>query len=456
MSRDAFQPPRRLRLNRAAFFRSIGYEPHPGQAAVHASRASRRILACGVRWGKTRAAAVEGLCAAMEPAERSMGWVVAPTYDLADKVFREIQILVLKYLRHRIISIRESDRRILLRNMAGGVSEIRAKSADNEVSLIGEGLDWLIVDECARLKPSTWQSHLSQRLIDRRGWALLISTPRGKGWFYEMFRRGRSGDGHHESWNGPSWQNPHLDRELIEAERGRLPERVFRQEYGGEFIEGSGSVFHNVRECATADWCGPRIGTSYVSGLDIARVEDYTVHVVMGYDRRVMYVARYTGVPWETQVAKVRYVAKSYMDARVLLDSTGIGDPFYDSLRMAEVKVQKYPFTQRSKAALIDNLAMMIEGGHIVLPKPEVWPAGIDELEAYEYSTSEHGTVRMAAPSGSHDDCVSALALAAWQVRLNRPMYRVRRLLRVTLQQAREYRRLQGPQGPITPLGRGT
>ena len=76
------------RLKKGAFFRDIRYTPHPGQREIHESAAPRRIVACGVRWGKTLCAAAEGLAAAMEPKERSFGWVVAPTYDLCDKVFR--------------------------------------------------------------------------------------------------------------------------------------------------------------------------------------------------------------------------------------------------------------------------------------------------------------------------------------------------------------------------------
>ena len=42
----------------------MGYQPHPGQAEIHRSTAPRRIVACGVRWGKT-------LCAAMEWYEKA-------------------------------------------------------------------------------------------------------------------------------------------------------------------------------------------------------------------------------------------------------------------------------------------------------------------------------------------------------------------------------------------------
>src|SRR5262245_20608992 len=272
---------RRPRLDKAAFFRDLGYKPHPGQVQIHSSPAPRRVVACGVRWGKTRAAAMEALAAAMQPRDRSVGWVVAPTYDLADRVFRELVILIAEQFRHRIIKLREHEKHIVLRNLGGGLSELRGKSAENPTSLLGEGLDWLIVDEASRLRPHIWEGHLSQRLIDKKGWALLISTPNGKGWFYELFLRGQGRDPDYQSWNNPSWTNPHLDAALIEAERARLPARRFAQEYAGEFVEGAGQVFRYVREAATGEWLDPIPRKAYYAGLDLAKVEDFTVLVIL-------------------------------------------------------------------------------------------------------------------------------------------------------------------------------
>jgi len=81
------------RLDKFALFRDLRYEPHGGQREIHRSTALHRIVACGARWGKTTCAAMEGLAAALQPAPRSIGWVVGPTYDLADRVFREIQLV---------------------------------------------------------------------------------------------------------------------------------------------------------------------------------------------------------------------------------------------------------------------------------------------------------------------------------------------------------------------------
>ena len=402
-----------LRLDKEALFEMLSYEPHPGQIEVHRSRAPRRVLACGVRWGKTRCAAMEGLAAALEPRDRSIGWVVAPTYDLADKVFRELVVLAAEHLRHRIVTLKESERKLVLHNLGGGVSELRGKSADNPVSLLGEGLDWLIVDEAARMRPMIWESHLTQRLIDKRGWALLISTPRGKGWFYDLFRRGQKGDRDYASWNHPSWTNPHLDQGLIDGERDRLPHRVFAQEYGAEFTEGSGAVFRNVRERATGAWQEPQQNERYYAGLDLAKVEDYTVLVILNDRREVVFVDRFHRLDWSTQVARVRGAIERYNDARVMIDSTGAGEPIYEALRRENVRGTPFSFTAKSKAALINNLSLMMEKGQITLPRPELWPEGIEELEAFQYSVSDAGNVKSSAPSGTHDDCVIGLALAA-------------------------------------------
>jgi len=411
-------PDPRTRFDKLRFLEDLGYEPHPGQLEIHRDEHPRRVVACGVRWGKTLCASMEGLAAAMEPNERSVGWVTAPTYDLANKVFREIVLTAQRHLYHRVIKVSESSGLLVLRNMAGGVSEIRAKSADNPVSLLGEGLDWLIVDEASRLKPDIWQSHLSQRLIDKKGWALLISTPKGKGYFFDLYRSGQEGrDPAYRSWNYPSWTNPRLDEALIEEQRRQVPERVFQQEYGAQFIEGSGAVFRYVREAATGEFLEPVKGAHYFGGLDLAKTKDYTVLVILDKDGRVVAMDRFNRLDWSIQVQRIRALAQRYNKVEFHIDSTGAGEPIYEALQKEGCKVRAYSFTQKSKSALVDHLAIKLEKRELVLPRPELVPELVDELEAFEYSVSDLGNTRSGAPYGYHDDCVIALALAAWSLK---------------------------------------
>lgn len=411
----------RLRVDKPALFRYLEYEPHPGQRPVHESNAPRRVLAAGVRWGKSLCAGMEALAAALEPAERSCGWVVAPSYELAQKVYREVTYAAMKYLRHRIVQIREHDHKLVLRNLGGGLSEVRAKSADSEISLLGEALDWVVIDEAARLKPRIWEAYISQRLIDRKGWALMISTPRGKGWFYGAFQLGQGEDPDFESWRLPSLTNPYLDADLIERERERLPKRVFDQEYMATFASGDGQVFMDVRERALLDtWSNPKPGEVYYAGLDLARVQDYSVLCVLNESCEVVFVDRFHRIGWTQQVARIRARLNHFNHASVLVDSTGAGDPVYEALRAAGCNARPYTFTSRSKAALIDHLTLLLERGEITLPTPQRCPELIEELEAFEYSVTDTGNVRTSAPAGTHDDCVVSLALAAYGLRTRR------------------------------------
>ncbi len=261
-------------LNKAAVFRDVGYAPHAGQFAVHESRASRRVLACGVRWGKTKCAVMEVVCALLEPRDReSLGWVVGPDHAVSDRILRQAHGVLEKHVPRRIIDYRHHALRV--RNLAYRVAVAEGRSAENPASLLGEGLDWLVIDEAARLKNEVWDEHLSQRLVERRGWALILSTPRGRGWFYDAYQRGQGSDPGYQSWTGPTWDNPHIDRDAVEGERARLEPEAFRQEYEGKFVGpgipqcdvcgyprsefGPIPIFQNGEEPGICAACGHRV-----------------------------------------------------------------------------------------------------------------------------------------------------------------------------------------------------
>jgi len=225
------------RLSKPALFRKLGYEPHAGQKLVHESTAPRRVLACGSRWGKTTAGAYEAIAAALQPGEQTLGWICAPTYDLADRIYRLVVATVRERLPHRVVEINEREKCFKIANLGGGLSEVRCKSADNPVSLLGEALDWLIVDEATKMPSNVWERNLSQRLVDRNGWALLLSTPRGLNWFYRLYKLGQKNrDPDVASWRSPTWDNPHIPAKSVEDERRRLTEDAFDEMFGAMFL----------------------------------------------------------------------------------------------------------------------------------------------------------------------------------------------------------------------------
>jgi hypothetical protein len=232
------------RLDKSELFRALDYRPHAGQLLVHRSTKPRRVLAAGARFGKSVCASMEAVAALLEPREKALGWTVAPTLDLSERVFLRVVLCLQEHFAHRICELDLRERKIVVCNLGGGMSTLQGKTGDNPVSLLGEGLNFLIVDEAAHLRPELWPEYLSQRLIGARGWALIISTPGGRDWFWRLYRRGQKNrDPQFESWALPTWINPHVDKELIEQERARLPAETFGQVYAAQFVD------------ADLEWC---------------------------------------------------------------------------------------------------------------------------------------------------------------------------------------------------------
>jgi len=93
--------------------------------------------------------------------------------------------LVDRMVKHKWVSkINHSDLKIILKNG----SEISLRGADNENSLRGVGLDFLVMDEFADIKEHAYTEVLRPTLSDkgRMGAALFCGTPRGYGnWSYK-------------------------------------------------------------------------------------------------------------------------------------------------------------------------------------------------------------------------------------------------------------------------------
>lgn len=225
------------RLRKRELFRSIGYVPHGVQVEVHRSRARTRVLVCGTRFGKSTCAAMEAVAALLEPRADSLGWVVGPNLEVTGRVIDRVRMVLHEHFAWRIEKDVEREKRVVVRNLGGGVSELRGKSADAPASLLGAELDWLVVDECASVRRAVWEERLSARLLGRRGWSLLVGTPQELDWFADLFLVGLAGtDREVAAWRAPTWENPHIARELIEAERGRLATEVFEQQYAARFL----------------------------------------------------------------------------------------------------------------------------------------------------------------------------------------------------------------------------
>jgi len=384
---------------------------HPNQDTVFSSDAKVKVLCAGRRFGKTVLASNLVVSTAFTKPE-SMSWVVSPKYSQTMIMWR---MIVKKIPKEYVSDSSKSDLWLELENG----SMVFAKSADNPDSLVGEGLDLCIVDEAARVKAEAWEVALQPALMDKDGDALLISTPKGKNWFYQEWLRGniyREEYPEYQSFTYSSYDNPFLSREVIQRMVRKLTKVNYRQEILAEFIDDGGEVFHNVDACLLPSgytFPSPIPDRFYVMGVDLAKVSDYTVITVIDSETRgVVYLRRLDHMDWSVQKKIISAVATKWNDATLLIDATGVGDPVVEDLLTTVNNVRPLKLSNTQKTQIIEGLVVALENSSLLIPRD---PNLLGELGAYTYERlPQSGLIRYSAPSGFHDDFVVSLALAVW------------------------------------------
>jgi len=242
------------------------------------------------------------------------------------------------------------------------------------------------------------------------GRALFVSTPKGRNWFFELYGRGLDDNfPDYESFKFPTVSNPYIDPAEVEEARRTLPADAFRQEYEAEFLEDSAGVFRGILNCVKGDFGEPKPGHRYAIGWDIAKHTDFSVIFVIDIDtKHIVAYDRFNQIDYSLQIERLDRIAKKY-NAKVLMDSTGVGDPVLEQVKRKGIQVEGYSFNNTTKQQLIEALAVAIENEEISYPKIDTL---IHELQLYEYEITRAGNVRYNAPQGYHDDTVIALGLA--------------------------------------------
>ena len=282
-----------LMLSQDKVFQKVGFEPHHGQQIVLTSPARFKAVSCGRRFGKSVIGGNTLVTQAFHsffrrPELQTRGirmeyWIVGPNYSDSEKEFR----VLWNTLKRQEFPFDKpgtyndplgGNMHISLWN---GLYQVHAKSAAHPESLVGEGLHGVVMAEAAKIKEKVWVKYVRPTLNDFQGWAQLTSTPEGKNWFYEMWKRGQ--DPNQEawaSWRMPAWANPHVypkgaTSAQIASVRERLSLRLpvtseyvtqlgidtevaqlmldltepaFNQEIGAEFTDFVGRVFKEFDE----------------------------------------------------------------------------------------------------------------------------------------------------------------------------------------------------------------
>ncbi len=365
--------------------------PHTNQAKVLNSKARFKVLMSGRRWGKSL------ICQVITCLESMQGKRVAyitPTYLLAKAFFDELALL----MPANVAIPNRSD--LTFKLISGG--SIRFFTGERLDNLRGLKFHYVIIDEASFIPDleDGWNNAIRPTLTDYQGKAIFLSTPKGKNFFYSLFLKGIDPSPEWESFKFSSYDNPHISDDEIDSARLALPEVVFEQEYMANPAENSANPFGSqaLSKCLSA--MSDQNVKCY--GIDLAKYSDWTVIIGLDNNGNVAYFERFQS-DWSTTQNKIRQLPKAPM----LIDSTGVGDPVVEQLQREGLAIEGFKFTSQSKQELMLGLQVAIHQEKI-----HYTPGMIqEELEIFEYQYSANG-VKYSAPSGFHDDCVMALALA--------------------------------------------
>jgi len=379
---------------------TINANPTPAQSVIHEDKSRFRVVDAGRRFGKTRLGIMECLEVA---AGGGRAWWVAPTYKIAQVGWRP-----LRQMASRIpgVDTRLSDMSITTPTKG----EVSIRSADNPDALRGEGLDFVVLDECAFMKPEAWGQSLRPALSDREGRALFISTPRGRNWFWDLFIRGQSED-NWKSFKFATSDNPYILQEEIEIAKMELPELIFRQEYMAEFVDSEGAVFRRIQEAAILDPIeAPANGNQYAAGVDVASAVDYTVVTILDVaSRDMVYMDRFNRVDYPVLIDRLNALWQRWDLSGMTIEANSIGQPVIDHMRKAGLEVTPFTTTNITKQSIIQRLQSAFEHGSIrILNNPIL----VGELLSFESKRTAGGAFTYSAPDGMHDDTVMSLAIA--------------------------------------------
>ena len=314
-----------------------------------------------------------------------------------------------------------------IRYCNGAVTEFKTTKKKGE-SIEGKQYGYISADEIA-LEPHLEFIREKILLPRMRAWTDSQidygATPKGYTAFYRILRTIERAGGH--VCGGSSYENPHIDHKLLDYLKGIYSPTKFKQIILGEFIDTAGMMFASRVEKLFDDsleFEEAGRGSKYIEGWDLARGRKKTADQTVGY-RLKHNIASYQitkrwafQLPWtekereninnelgkdKEQSSIEREIRNAYYEsnAKVFLDSTGLGDTLYGIVQDIAKPVD---FRGGRKDELLDNLQAVIDAG---LLKAPFIPELADEMTVYQRNDKDIDT-----------DNIMALAVACSSIKV--------------------------------------
>lgn len=417
-----------------------GLTPHEYQFKFYHAPQKDKLWVAGVRSGKTLCAAMGFLhYAVYHPYSRLANASISA--DQANIVFSSVCDLAERpAFSHWVEDIQKHPYpKVILVNGA----QIWFRSVGYEAELWrGHEFDWINIDEVAYIAREQAIKTLRGRLlgayhvdgkqIQRAGIMTMMSSPKGKGWLFERWKKGDARNFPHIaqpdkylSMRSTTRDNPALSKEAIADLEAEYTSRMRDQEIQGLFLDSDDCVFpweHITYACdeherpevsllneSVRRWLNSH-NMSYHDDVTHFALEPNRDRVYLnswdlgkratkeGRNATVGIVLDITDRPW--QVVAFKYAPNSGFGlahewitewhrqysvgfCETIIDATGKGDPVNERLEDEErIAVDGIVYSAVTKPQLIQSGQLAFEKGWVVFPFVK---RIVDQLQSYEY-----------------------------------------------------------------------
>tara|TARA_R110000744_G_scaffold94125_1_gene181755 strand:- start:8606 stop:9856 length:1251 start_codon:yes stop_codon:yes gene_type:complete len=383
------------------------FTPHQGQEKIISGFADSNhkfgVVVTGRQFGKSLLGQNLLIYWLLQNPNQKGAWI-SPIYNQAKKVFQELTDASHQIIEHK----NKAD--LTIKFMNG--STIQFLSAERPDSIRGFSFHYIIVDEAAFVKENAMTEAIFPTLTAIGKKCLMISTPKGRNWFYNVYLRGISDvNDQYISFSGTSFDSPYIDNRFLQEQERSLPRDIFRQEYWAEFTDASSDVFRGLENVcvlrnyeSTKDRC--------FVGVDVGLQSDYTVVCVMSESGRICALDRFNGIGISEAADRVVQTLSRFHIQGGYVEVNGIGRGLYDLVKPKVRKIQAWTTSQNNKTQMVRKLIEDIEQMNVELPNKELSPELHEELSLYTYKISANGKMSFTHPTGHHDDVVDGLLMA--------------------------------------------
>lgn len=290
----------------------------------------------------------------------------------------------------------------------------------------GDGLDALIVDEFAFVKPETFSQIILPQLATKKSKNLkkkviVASSPRGKtNHLYKYYSFGQSTEPEFSKFASVKFNifdNPACDYNFVETARLSMNPNQYQQEILGEFTD-EGAVFNYINEAAVlTDELIYNSSTNYFLGVDIGLKHDRTVLTVLASkphtNNEIVQMVEIIILDQpllSTDVEKrIVELNRKYRFRTIMIECNNSGLPIITNLLNVHklYNIEGFNTTLKSKSVLINQLSHLFNQKKIEIQKNKLL---LEELTDFISKETDTGFIKYEGLKS--DDTVMSLAIA--------------------------------------------